>query len=85
MGLRFVYQQQLTKYLVKFYRSSTRYSFSRSEMSVNRMIMYSRLLPDMPTIIAFMGQGLVHLNGQQLPDLSRILVPDDLIQLTVSM
>jgi len=85
MGLKFVYQQQLTRHLVAFYKGSTKYNFSRSEMSLNRMIMYSRLLPDMPTINIFLDQKLIYLNGKSVSEVMTILVPNDLIQLTISM
>ena len=85
MGLKFVYQQQLTKCLVRFYKNSNKYSFSRSEMSANRIIMYSRLLPDNPTVDIFINQKLIYLNGLLLHTQKTILVPNDLVQLIVSM
>lgn len=85
MGLKFVYQQQLTKHLVRFYKNSNKYSFSRSEMTADRIIMYSRLLPDQPTINIFIDQNLVYLNGRLLYSLKTILVPNDLVQLAVSV
>lgn len=85
MSLKFVYQQQLTRHLVRFYKNSNKYSFARSEMSANRVIMYSRLLPDNPTISIFTEQKLIYLNGKLLPSLQSILVPNDIVQLIVSM
>lgn len=85
MGLKFVYQQQLTRHLVRFYKNSNKYSFARSEMSANRVIMYSRLLPDNPTIGIFTEQKLIYLNGKLLPSLQSILVPNDIVQLIVSV
>jgi hypothetical protein len=85
MGLKFVYQQQLTRHLVRFYKNSSKYSFARSEMSANRIIMYSRLLPDNPTVTIFIDQKLVYLNGRLLHMHQTILVPNDLVQLVVSL
>ena len=85
MGLKFVYQQQLTRCLVRFYKNSNKYSFARSEMSVNRIIMYSRLLPDNPTVNLFIDQKLIYLNGRLLHTQQTILVSNDLIQLIVSV
>lgn len=85
LNLRFIYQQQLTRYLVRFYKGSNQYNFSQAEMSLNRVIMYSRLLPDNPTVNAFMSQKLVYLNGRSTYDPNAILVPNDIIQLIVSM
>jgi hypothetical protein len=85
MGLRFVYQQQLTRCLVRFYKNSNKYSFSRSEMSANRVIMYSRLLPDNPTVDIFIEQKLIYLNGRLLHTPQSILVSNDIVQLIVSV
>ena len=85
MGLKFVYQQQLTRCLVRFYRNSNKYSFARSEMSANRIIMYSRLLPDNPTVNLFIDQKLIYINGKLLHTQQMILVPNDLVQLIVSV
>jgi len=85
MNLRFIYQQQLTKYLTTFYRRAGSYAFARSEMSLDKMIMYSRLLPDKPTIDTFVAKGSVFVNGRPVTDLGGILVPNDFIQLVVSV
>ena len=85
MGLKFVYQQQLTRCLVRFYKNSNKYSFARSEMSANRIIMYSRLLPDAPTVNIFINQKLIYLNGKLLHAQQVILIPNDLVQLVVSV
>lgn len=85
LNLKFIYQQQLTRYLVRFYKGSNRYNLSQAEMSLNRVVMYSRLLPDNPTVDAFMSQKLVYLNGRPIYDPYTILVPNDIIQLIVSM
>ena len=85
LGLKFVYQQQLTRYLTRFYKGSNRYNFSQAEMSLNRVVMYSRLLPDNPTVNTFMSQKLIYLNGKVALSNSSILVPNDVVQLIVSM
>jgi len=85
LSLKFTYQQQLTKYLVRFYKGSNQYSFSRAEMSLNRLIMYSRLLPDNPTVSVFLAKKMIYVNGCLSYDSSMLLVPNDLIQITVSL
>ena len=85
LNLKFIYQQQLTRYLVRFYKGSNSYNLSQAEMSLNRVVMYSRLLPDNPTVNAFMSQKLVYLNGSPVFDPNRILVPNDVVQLIISM
>lgn len=85
MNLRFIYQQQLTKHLVRFYRRAGQYTFARSEMTIDRIIMYARLLPDRPTIDTFVDKAALYLNGRLVFTLTGILVPNDFIQLVVSM
>jgi len=85
LSLKFMYQQQLTKYLVRFYKGSNQYSFSRAEMSLNRIVMYSRLLPDNPTVNIFLTKKMIHVNGVAVYDPSMLLVPNDVVQLTVSV
>lgn len=85
MDLKFIYQQQLTKYLVKFYKTSNYYNFSKTEMSLNRMIMYARLLPDNPTVNLFFEQKLIYLNGRITPNITTLLQTNDLIQLIISI
>ena len=85
LNLKFVYQKQLTRYLTRFYKGSNRYTFSRAEMSLNRVVMYSRLLPDNPTVDSFISKKLIYLNGRLAYDANTILVPNDVVQLIVSM
>lgn len=85
MGFKFIYQHQLTTRLIRFYKNSNKYSFSRSEMSANRIIMYSRLLPDNPTINIFVEQQLIYLNGQLLYSQRAVLSPNDLVQIIISL
>ena len=54
-------------------------------MSLNRVVMYSRLLPDNPTVNSFLSKKLIYLNGRVAYDTNAILVPNDVVQLIVSM
>lgn len=85
LNLKFIYQKQLTRYLTRFYKGSNNYTFSRAEMSLNRVVMYSRLLPDNPTVNSFLSKKLIYLNGRIAYDVNAVLVPNDVIQLIVSM
>lgn len=82
--VKFKYQKSLTKYLVRFYRQATYYTFSMSESSLQKMLMYSRLLPDVPTIDLFWRQNLIYLNGHTAPTLEAPVLENDLIQLIVT-
>jgi hypothetical protein len=70
---------------VRFYKGSNQYSFSRAEMSLNRIIMYSRLLPDNPTVDTFFAKKMIYVNGYPSNDPGMLLVPNDVIQITVSI
>ena len=85
LGLKLCYQRRMTRYLSKFTRQTTFYSFSTSEMSVGRMFVYSRLLPDMGTVAAFCETKSLYLNGRSTAALQLTAVPNDLIQLLVSL
>lgn len=63
IGLRYIYQKQMTKYMLRLSRQSYSYSFAMSESSIDKAILYSRLLPDLKTISDFMYNGFVSLNG----------------------
>lgn len=82
--IRTVYQQQLTKYLSKFYRQAHFNSFMYLETTLGRTIVYSRLLPDYPTVNLFKDKNFIFLNGRTLPELSTQVVPTDFIQLLIS-
>ena len=58
---------------------------SYSESSLDKIIMYSHLLPDMATVKAFMTQGFIYLNSQLSLQVSTIVIKNDLIQLVVSL
>ena len=82
--IRTVYQQQLTKYLSKFYRQAHFNSFMYLETTLGRTIVYSRLLPDYATVSLFKEKNFIFLNGRSLPDLNTQVVPADFIQLIIS-
>ena len=85
LGLKYIYQQQLTKYLSKFYVSSTRYLWGCSEMSIRRIILYSRLLPDQSSLDLFWSKKYIFLNGLLPINQNTILSPGDIIQLVISI
>jgi hypothetical protein len=63
IGLRYVYQKQMTKYMLRLSKKASTYSFSMSEGSLDKAILYSRLLPDLKTTSNFLALGLISLNG----------------------
>ena len=84
IGLKYIYQKQMTKYMNRLSRKVNNYTFSLSENSLDKAILYSRLLPDMKTTKEFLELGLIHLNGWKIKSLSNFVLPGDFIQLTIS-
>ena len=70
--------------MTRFFGQTNYYTFSRSEMSLEKTIMYSRLLPDLPTIHIFLNQRLIYLNGKFASTMKASVFQNDLIQLIVS-
>ena len=84
LQVKFIYQQKLSRYIVRFFRQTNYYTFSRSEMELQKTIIYSRLLPDMPTVAIFLNQSLVYLNGKSITNPKTIVLQNDVIQFIIS-
>jgi hypothetical protein len=84
LGVKFTYQKKLTRYIVRFFRQSNYYAFSWSEMTLDKVIIYSRLLPDLATLRTFTSHRLIYLNGVSISSPSVLTFENDLIQLLVS-
>jgi hypothetical protein len=74
----------MTKYISRLSRRVNNYSFSMSESSLDKAILYSRLLPDLKTINSFISFSLISLNGWKINSLNSFVLPGDFIQLTIS-
>jgi hypothetical protein len=74
----------MTKYISRLSRKVNDYSFSMSESSLDKAILYSRLLPDLKSINSFMEFGLISLNGWKINSLSSFVLTGDFIQITIS-
>ena len=84
LRVKFTYQRKLSQYVTRFFRRSNFYAFSASEMSIDKVVIYSRLLPDLATLAIFLHHRLVYLNGRHIQSKSLIIYENDLIQLVVS-
>ena len=84
LQVKFLYQQKLSRYIVRFFRQTNYYTFSRSEMELQKTIIYSRLLPDIPTVSIFLTQSLVYLNGRSVTNPKTTVLQNDVIQFIVS-
>jgi hypothetical protein len=85
LNLKFQYQKRLTKHISRYYTQVNRYLFASSETSAQNIILYSLILPDTNSVLSFFKKGLFFLNGQQLLSLKQLLVPNDFIQIIISI
>lgn len=85
LNIRFQYQKQLTKYLVKFYHLSNQYLFSYSESTLDKILLYSHLLPDLLTVKTFSNNGFIFLNGNVTTSINTIIIKNDFVQIIVSL
>ena len=84
LSLKFKYQYRLTRYLTKFFRQTTHYMLSFSEISLEKTLMYSRLLPDVNTLVTFIDSKLIYVNGFCAWNTHVPVVKNDLVQLVIS-
>ena len=84
LNLRFIYQKQLTKYIIRFYKKSTNVNFYAEDLTLSKLVIYSRLSPDTSTFNLFFSNKLFFVNGI-LPSTKNFkCVVNDFIQLVVS-
>jgi hypothetical protein len=82
---RYIYQKQLTRYLAKFYECIKSYNILALEYKIWKIIIYSRLLPDIHSIKDFISNSLIFLNGKVLKNENCIIAVNDIVQLNVSV
>ena len=85
LNVKFQYQHQLTKYLTKFYHLSSQYLLSYSESTLDKIVVYSQLLPDVSTTELFSSHGFIYVNGNVTTTINTILIKNDFLQLVVSL
>lgn len=84
LGVKFIYQKQLTNYLTRFYKKSSQLATHGSELVLYKLVLYSRLVPDINTFNLFFNLRIFFLNGLGLLSRDVTCVPNDFIQLIVS-
>jgi hypothetical protein len=84
LGVKFRYQYRLTRYVTRFFLKTKFYFFNLKETSVDKTLIYSRLLPDAPTVDLFINSQLVYVNGYLVKIKSTNTHEGDFIQLVVS-
>jgi hypothetical protein len=84
LGLKYAYQYRLTRFLTRFSRQTHNYFLNFSEMSIEKTVLYSKLLPNNSVFNTFLVNKLVYLNGNLVTLGSRVVYTNDFIQLVVS-
>ena len=84
LRLNYVYQYRLTRYLMRFTRKINGYFLYFSEFSIERVIMYAKLLPDVLSLTLFLVNKLLYHNGVSISSISPIVHINDVLQVTVS-
>lgn len=84
LSLNFTYQKQLTKYITSFYKKSYENYPVISELSVDKVLIYSRLIPDYNTFNLFFYQNSIFINGKLLSSKNINCVVNDFIQFIVT-
>ena len=81
---KFIYQQQLTKYLFKFNKNVQFYFFNKKEMTLKSILLYSKLLPDARIFNIFYKKKYIYINGYIVKSHEILIYQNDLLQLIIS-
>ena len=84
LNLKFTYQKKLTKFLIRFYRISHLKTHTNSLVSLEEVLLSSKLLPDPITANFFSRKNFIYLNGKSIKDLKLYVFVGDFTQLVVS-
>jgi hypothetical protein len=85
LNLNFKYQHKLTKYLVKFVKFVKFKVLLLNELSLENILLKSRILPDKAYIVFFIEKGLIYLNGSNCYNRNLSLFIGDWIQMIVNL
>jgi hypothetical protein len=83
LGVKFFYQKQLTSYIVRFSRKKPK-NFIGEELTLSKLLIYSRLIPDYSTFTLFFNKDLFFINGKSPIYKDVSCVVNDFIQLVIS-
>ena len=84
LSYRHTYQKQLTNYLTRFYRKINKSYISQEENSIDKILLYSKLLPDAQSLNSFFKNNMIFLNSKKLTSLAIYVYKNDFIQIEIS-
>ena len=85
LNLKFRYQQQLTKYLLRFNKIIQNRLYYLFEMQLDNVLTLSKFFPDRSWSIFFINEGLIFVNGYRICNIYEQLFKNDFVQLIVSL
>lgn len=83
LGVKFLYQQKLTKYISHFIRKSAKFNSVGYELTLDKLVIYSKILPDYNTFKLFFLKNIIFINGKAPTTHNITCVVNDFIQLVV--
>jgi len=85
LNYKYVYQQQLTKYLIKFSRKIPQRSYYTHESVLKNVILYSRLIPDLSMLKMLLSNKIIFLNHRLVSSYLIYVYKNDFIQLEITI
>lgn len=61
-----------------------KFQFNRSEVTLNKIMAQSHILPDYDIIESFINGGLVTVNNIKVTNINFVPIPNDFIQLSIN-
>lgn len=84
INFKYLYQKQLTKYITCFYRKINQSHILDNENFAYRILIYSKLVPDLNSFYLLFNNKLVFLNNQVLARFNIYVYTNDYLQIEVS-
>lgn len=85
LNYKYVYQQQLTKYLIKFSRKIPQRAYYTHESVLKNVILYSRLIPDLAMLKMLLSNKVIFLNHRLVSTYLIYVYKNDFIQLEITI
>lgn len=85
INFKYIYQQQLTKYLTKFYRKCSSNSFYLNENTLDKIILSSKIIPDYGVLNLFLHNNYVFINHVSVSDPLILIYRNDFLQVEISI
>ena len=85
LNYKYIYQQQLTKYFVKFSRKISQRAYYTHESTLRSVMLYSRLIPDFAMLKMLFSNKVIFLNHRLALSYLIYIYKNDFIQLEITI